>query len=179
MRASDEAEFAEFVTTVSGRLLRSTYAVCRDRQLAEDAVQAALAAACTSWRRVRTADNPEAYVRRMAFHQVLGWRRRKSWRAEVIREELPDVPVASHEDGVLDHRLVWDALGQLPPRQRAVVVLRYFEDLSEQDIATTLGIRPGTVKSQSSAALAHLRAALADTETVAGTRAETVVPERS
>jgi RNA polymerase sigma-70 factor (sigma-E family) len=171
MRASDEAEFAEFVTTVSGRLLRSTYAVCRDRQLAEDAVQSALTAACMSWRKVRAADNPEAYVRRMAFHQVLGWRRRKAWQAEVTRAELPDLPVVSHEDGVLDHRLVWDALGQLPPRQRAVVVLRYFEDLSEQDIATTLGVRPGTVKSQSSAALAHLRAVLADLETV--------VPERS
>ena len=72
---------------------------------------------------------------------------------------------SSHENEVVEHQLVWSAVGDLPPRQRAVIVLRYYEGMSEADIAQTLGIRPGTVKSQSSAAMAHLRAALSDTET--------------
>ena len=170
MRAHDEAEFTELVTAVSQRLLRTGYAVCGDRQLAEDAVQSALTSAYRSWRRVRDADSPEAYLRRMVVNELLSWRRRKSWSATSLRAVVPEPSpgsspgsrVASHEDEVVDHALVWGAIGELPPRRRAVVVLRYYEGLSEAEIADVLGIRPGTVKSQASAALAQLRRALAD-----------------
>jgi RNA polymerase sigma-70 factor (sigma-E family) len=165
MRAQDEAEFAEFVTAVSHRLQRLAYAVCGDSPLAEDAVQSAWVSAYRSWPRVRDADSPEAYVRRMVVNQLMSWRRRKSWNTTFTSDRAPEPSLASREDEVDDHLLVWSAVSDLPHRQRAVIVLRYYEGLSEADIAETLGIRPGTVKSQSSAALAHLRAALAETET--------------
>ncbi len=163
MRATDEAEFADLVAATSHGLLRTAYAVCGDRQLGEDAVQSALASAYRSWPRVREARSPEAYLRRMVVNELLGWRRRKAWSAVSPRAQLPEVPQASQEDLVVDHQLVWRAIGDLPPRQRAVVVLRYYEGLSEAEIADTLGIRPGTVKSQAAAAASHLRAALAGT----------------
>jgi RNA polymerase sigma-70 factor (sigma-E family) len=166
MRARDEREFVEFATATAARLFRGAYALCGDRQTAEDAVQAALTSACVSWRRVQRADSPEAYVRRMVINQLLGWRRRKSWRLESLRDSVPDAGRESHEDKVADTDLMWRALAGLPAQQRAVMVLRYYEDLSEAEIAEVLGIRPGTVKSQASAAMAHLRRDL-DTETSA------------
>ena len=162
MRAQDEAEYAELVTALSTRLFHTAYAVCRDRAVAEDAVQSALTTAYLSWRRVRAADSPEAYLRRMVLNQLFSWRRRAAWRNEESRAEVPDRAGASHEDQVVAHDEVWQALSALPPRQRAVVVLRYYEDLTEAQIAEALGIRPGTVKSQTSAAMAHLRRELPD-----------------
>jgi RNA polymerase sigma-70 factor (sigma-E family) len=158
VRARDEADFAQFVQGTSARLFRSAYALCGDYQLAEDAVQAAFASAYVSWRRVRNADNPEAYVRRILTNQVLSWWRRKGSRAEWPEATPPETGrVDSPEDQLVDSDLVWQAIGTLPPRQRAVIVLRYYEDLSEREIAKTLGIQPGTVKSQASAALTTLR----------------------
>jgi RNA polymerase sigma-70 factor (sigma-E family) len=162
MRSEDEAEYAELVAAVSTRLFHTAYAVCRDRAVAEDAVQSALTTAYMSWRRVRAADSPEAYLRRMVLNQLFSWRRRASWRAEEPRAEVPDTGGASHEDSVATHDEVWRALAALPARQRAVVVLRYYEDLSEAQIANALAIRPGTVKSQTSAAMARLRRELQD-----------------
>ena len=162
MRAQDEAEYAEVVAALSARLFHTAYAVCRDRAVAEDAVQSALTTAYLSWRRVRAADSPEAYLRRMVLNQLFSWRRRAAWRNEEPRAEVPDRAGTSHEDQVVAHDEVWRALSALPPRQRAVVVLRYYEDLTEAQIAEALGIRPGTVKSQTSAAMAHLRRALPD-----------------
>lgn len=162
MRAADEAEFADFFKSTWDRLFRSTYAVAGDIQLAEDALQTAFAKAYTSWRRVRAADHPEAYLRRMAINEVLGVRRRAWWRSEVTRDAINHPGIASHEDMLLRRDEVWSALMSLPPRQRAVVVLRYYEDLSEQQIADALGCRPGTVKSQASTALRTLRRALGE-----------------
>jgi RNA polymerase sigma-70 factor (sigma-E family) len=162
MRTKDEAEYAELVAAVSTRLFHTAYAVCRSRTVAEDAVQSALTNAYLSWRRVRAADNPEAYLRRMVLNQLFSWRRRASWRAEESRAEVPDTLGASHEDAVVAHDEVWRALAALPARQRAVVVLRYYEDLSEAQTAEALAIRPGTVKSQTSAAMARLRRELHD-----------------
>jgi RNA polymerase sigma-70 factor (sigma-E family) len=164
MRARYEQEFVDFATATAARLFRSAYALCGDHQTAEDAVQAALTSACVSWQRVRGADSPEAYVRRMVINQLLGWRRRKSWRLESLSGSVPDTGRESHEQNVADSDLVWRALAGLPPQQRAVLVLRYYEDLSEAEIAEVLGIRSGTVKSQASAAMAHLRRDL-DAET--------------
>ena len=164
MRAEDEREFTELVVAVSPRLLRTAYAVCGDLATAQDAVQSALATTFRSWPTVRDADNPQAYLRRMVLNELFFWRRRVSWRTTSVRAEVPDVPVDSAEDAVLDRQVVWAAMSQLPPRQRAVVVLRYYEDLSEAEIAATLGIRPGTVKSQCAAGMAHLRQTLVRAE---------------
>ncbi len=161
MKDREEAAFTEFVIGTSDRLFRSAYALAGDYQLAEDALQAAYASAYSSWRRVSTADNPEAYVRRMLMNHLFSWWRRKPASAERISNRVPERPAASHEDAVVAADEVWLAVQRLPPRQRAVVVLRFFEDMTEADIASTLGIRPGTVKSQSSAALSSLRKWLA------------------
>lgn len=164
MRAQDEAEFSEFVAGTSARLHRLAFAVCGDRSLAEDAVQSALVKVYRSWPRVRDAESPEAYLRRMVVNQLLSWRRRRSWSVPSASVRAVERSLASHENEVVEHQLVWSAVGDLPPRQRAVIVLRYYEGMSEADIADVLRIRPGTVKSQSSAAMRRLRAALADAE---------------
>lgn len=154
---SADAEFADFFRATWARLFRTTYAVAGDRSSAEDALQAAYAKAYASWGRVRRADHPEAYVRRMAVNEVLGTRRRAWWRAERSGEAEPP-PHPSHEAATTDRDEVWRAVSALPPRQRAVIVLRYYEDLSEAEIAEVLGCSRGTVKSQASDALKNLRA---------------------
>ena len=174
MRAEDEAEFAELVAAVSHRLVRTAFAACGDRQLAQDAVQSALISAYRSWRRVRDADNPEAYLRKMVLNELSHTRRLRWWSSTSLRAEVPDAtPAPSHESSVVEHEVVWGAIAELPPRQRAVIVLRYYEGLSEAEIGEALGIRPGTVKSQSAAAMAHLRRSLAEdqpTSTAAAVR---------
>jgi RNA polymerase sigma-70 factor (sigma-E family) len=167
MRPDLEAEFDDFVVVTSQRLFRAAYAITRDHHLAEDAVQAALGKAYARWARVCRSDQPEAYVRRMVVNEVLSWRRRRS------STELPtDVPAEDprrtpvlHDTALAESDAMWQALGKLAPRQRAVVVLRYYEHLSEAEIAETLGVRPGTVKSQCAAALARLRLLLSETTT--------------
>jgi RNA polymerase sigma-70 factor (sigma-E family) len=157
VREADEADYAEFYASAWPRLFRLTYAISGDVGQAEDAVQSALAKAYASWRRVRSADHPEAYVRRMAVNEVLGIRRRGWWRSE-RPGHVPDVgEVGSAEQGVVDRAELWELLLSLAPRQRAVLVLRYYEDLDEQQIADVLGCSRGTVKSQASDALAVLR----------------------
>jgi RNA polymerase sigma-70 factor (sigma-E family) len=154
-------DFASFYAAARPTLLRTTYAVTGDRQLAEDAVQVAFAKAYAGWARVARADDPTAYVRRIAVNAALGHRRRAFNRRETTVERLPDRPVDPGMDA-LERDEVWRAVQSLPPRQRAVVVLRYYEDLSERQIADALGCRPGTVKSQASAALTTLRVRLSD-----------------
>jgi RNA polymerase sigma-70 factor (sigma-E family) len=152
-----DAEFAEFFRATWPRLFRTTYGVAGDRLLAEDALQTAFAKAYTSWQRVQAAQHPEAYVRRMAVNEVLSVLRRPWYRAE-RSSEVPDRQgVPSPEGPTADRDAVWQAVRALPPRQRAVVVLRYYEDLSEAEIADVLGCSRGTVKSTASSALANLR----------------------
>jgi RNA polymerase sigma-70 factor (sigma-E family) len=153
-------DYDDFYVALWPRLVRVTYAVSGDLGVAEDAVQTAFAKAYRSWRKVSRLDAPEAYVRRMAVNEVLTTRRRAHSRREVTRAELPDAPGPTSYDGTLAHDEMWSAVSALPPRQRAVLVLRYYEDLSEQQIADVLGCRPGTVKSQAAAALATLRTRL-------------------
>jgi RNA polymerase sigma-70 factor (sigma-E family) len=162
MRAQDEAEFTDLVTAVSPRLLRTAYAVCGDRHLAEDAVQSALASAYRSWRLVKGADSREAYLRKMVVNELLGRRRRKSWALASPRASAHEPSHVSHEADVVERDRVWSAVAGLPPRQRAVVGLRFYEGMSEAEIAEALGIRPGTVKSQAAAAMAHLRRTLGE-----------------
>ena len=153
-------DYDDFYVALRPRLVRVAYAVSGDLGVAEDAVQTAFAKAYRSWRRVSRLEAPEAYVRKMAVNEVLNTRRRAHTRREVARADVPDSPGPASYDAALSHDEMWSAVSALPPRQRAVLVLRYYEDLSEQQIADVLGCRPGTVKSQAAAALATLRTRL-------------------
>jgi RNA polymerase sigma-70 factor (sigma-E family) len=155
MQPSEE-EFAEFFRASWAKLYRVALAVSGDHRSAEDDLQAAFAKVYASWGKVRRADHPEAYVRRIVLNEVLGAR----------SSVEPDRVVVSPEAGVGDRDAVWSAVRALPPRQRAVVVLRYYEDLSEAEIADALGCSRGTVKSQASSALATLRRTVGDLDLV-------------
>jgi RNA polymerase sigma-70 factor (sigma-E family) len=156
----DRTGFDEFFVASWPRLLRTTYGVAGDAQLAEDALQTAFAKAYAAWSRIRRTDEPLAYVRRIAINAAIAQHRKASTRRETTVEAMRDGSVESHADDIVVRDEVWRAIAALPARQRAVVVLRYYEDLSERQIADVLGCRPGTVKSQASAALATLRGAL-------------------
>jgi RNA polymerase sigma-70 factor (sigma-E family) len=162
MGVSTVPDFASFYVLAWPRLLRTTYAVTGDRQLAEDALQTAFAKAYSSWPRVARMAEPMAYVRRIAVNAALAQGRKAFRRREATVGELPDSATSPGQDQWLGQDEVWTAVRDLPPRQRAVVVLRYYEDLTEQQIADVLGCRPGTVKSQAAAALATLRTLLTD-----------------
>jgi len=155
-------EYDEFYAALWPRLVRTAYAVAGDLGVAEDAAQTAFAKAYRSWRRISRLESPEAYVRKMVVNEVLSSRRTAHVRREVARSEPPDRATTDSPEAALAHDEMWRAVSTLPPRQRAVLVLRYYEDLTEQQIADALGCRPGTVKSQASAALATLRTRLGD-----------------
>ena len=156
----DEATFDDFVAARSRALLRTAYLLTHDHALAEDLLQTSLAKAWFAWRRIE--GNPEPYVRRILVNTYASWWRRK-WNGERPTEDLPER--ATDETGSEPTDL-WRAMERLPRRQRAVVVLRYFEDLTEVQTAGLLGCSVGTVKSQCSKALAKLRIdpALAESE---------------
>jgi len=159
VRVTDTA-FAEFYQATWSRMYRTAYAIARDPMAAEDAVQSAYAKAFASWRRVSGSDQPVAYLRRMVVNEVLGARRWAARRPEHLTdsvEALARHAAAASEDRIAERDALWAAIGELPPRQRAVLALRYYEDLSEAQIADALRCSRGTVKSQASAALANLR----------------------
>ncbi len=150
-------DFDEFVAARSTALLRTAYLLTHDHGLAEDLLQTSLARAWFAWGRVE--DHPEAYVRKILVNTYASWWRRR-WNGEVATEELPEATrprAASGTDSVETGHDLWLAMERLPRRQRAVVVLRYFEDLTEAQTAEVLGCAVGTVKSQASKALAKLR----------------------
>jgi RNA polymerase sigma-70 factor (sigma-E family) len=152
-------EFDEFVRTRTRALLRSAYLLTGDQHLAEDLVQDALVRAHRSWRNLHRSGNAEAYTRKIMYHlQLSRWRRRQV--AEMTWGELPassGAGVADHAAGTALRVSLQRALLQLAPRQRAVIVLRFFEDRTEAETADLLGCSVGTVKSQGFAALARLR----------------------
>ena len=145
--------FEAFVATRGDALWRSAWLLTGEHQLAEDLVQTALAKSWSAFDRVGV-DRFEAYVRRVMFTTYAAWWRRK-WRGERPTEHLPEM-VTHDDDGDARTDLV-AALQDLTRGQRAVVVLRYFEDLTEQQTAAALGVSVGTVKSQCSRAMAILR----------------------
>ncbi len=151
MDSQGGATFDEFVVARSRALLRTAYLLTHDHALAEDLLQTALAKAWFAWRRID--GNPDAYVRRILVNTYASWWQRK-WNGEHPTDELPEH--ATGEAGTEPTDL-WQAMERLPRRQRAVVVLRYFEDLTEAQTADLLGCSVGTVKSQCSKALAKLR----------------------
>ena len=151
-------EFGQFMAARWPALVRLAYGLTGDRWLAEDVAQAALASAYAAWWRVRRADDPDAYVRRILVNTSnRRFRRRRI--AEHAREpaELPDTAVADPADLIGQRSALLSALRELPHRQRAIVVLRYWEDLSDAQVAAALGCAEGTVRSQASRALAKLR----------------------
>lgn len=151
---SARTDFDEFVAARSSRLLRTAYLLTRDHALAEDLLQTALAKAWFAWARIE--GEPEPYVRKVLVNTFASWWRRK-WNGEHAYAEPPERVDTGSDDAVDQRQDLWAAMGRLPRRQRAVIVLRFVEDLSEAETARLLGISPGTVKSQTSRALANLR----------------------
>jgi RNA polymerase sigma-70 factor (sigma-E family) len=145
--AALDSEFAASVLSSQRRLRRVAYLVCGDFHRAEDIVQTALAQVYARWDRIRREDGPEGYAHRAVVNAAIDERRRP-WRREHATGFLPD-RVAPADDGITPAVLA--ALATLPRRQRAVVVLRYVEDLDVEQTAALLGISTGTVKSQGSA----------------------------
>jgi RNA polymerase sigma-70 factor (sigma-E family) len=153
-------DFAEFVSSRWTSLYRLAYLLAASDSGAEDLLQTTLEKAYVHWGRIARMEFPEAYVRRMLANTLVSSRRR-AWLGERPTADLPEVAHDSDELPVLDRSILWPLVCALPERQRAVIVLRYYEDLAEAEIAATLGCAPGTVKSQSSAAMKALRRALA------------------
>ena len=158
MDADDAESFHEFVRVRFEPLRALAYVTCGDWQAAEDAVAGALAGLYLRWNKVAS---PDAYARTMVVRAAIGEKRRPWRRERSVGDALPDVPVRDRS-GEVDERLrLRAALRHVPPRQRAVLVLRFLEGLSVEETAETLGCRTGTVKSQSARGLDTLRAVLA------------------
>jgi len=155
MKDTAPAGFVDFVVARGPELHRTAFLLTRQAQSAEDLVQIALAKAWQSWSRID--GNHEAYVRAIIVNEFASaWRRR--WRGELPTADLPDLPCSSSDgDAVSTRQVLLAALATLPPRQRAVVVLRFFHDYTEAATAQAMGISVGTVKSQTFKALATLR----------------------
>ncbi|HEX8628021.1 MAG TPA: SigE family RNA polymerase sigma factor [Catenuloplanes sp.] len=163
--------FSSFVRARTPALLRSAYLLTGDQHLAEDLVQSALERTHRAWPRLRRAGNVEAYTRKTMYHlQVSWWRRRRV--AESTVGELPELGQADHAGRAAMRLTLRQALLRLTPKQRAVLVLRYFEDCSEAEVAAVLGVAVGTVKSQTARALTRLRV-------VAPELGELYLPERA
>jgi len=154
--AGQEGGFDDFVAARSARLLRTAYLLTRDHALAEDLLQTALTKAWFAWGRIE--GQPEPYVRQIIVHTYASWWRRK-WNGEHPTDELPERGFGGSDlaGETSQSQDLWTALGRLPRRQRAVVVLRFYEDLTEAETARLLGCSVGTVKSQTSKAMAKLR----------------------
>jgi RNA polymerase sigma-70 factor (sigma-E family) len=162
--------FAQFVEARQRALQRTAWLLTGDRALAEDLVQTALARSWPRWERIRRRDDPEIYVRRVMVNTWSTWYRRKS-RGERPSGIVPDQAASSDVAAEVTARLaIREALSALTDRQRAVVVLRLFDDLSEAQVAQVLGCPVGTVKSQLSRALARLRADPALSDVMEGAR---------
>lgn len=152
-RHEHELAFTEFFVASTPALRRTAYVVVRDWHVAEDVTQQAMAKLYTAWPRIR-AETRTAYARRAVVNEALTHLRgkRPETPAEAPMETLPDRAAGATPDTGLD-----EALGALPPRQRAIVALRFLDDLPVQEVATVLGIAEGTVKSQTHRALTTLR----------------------
>jgi RNA polymerase sigma-70 factor (sigma-E family) len=148
--------FEDFVLARSGDLVRFGRARCGDRHLAEDLVQSVLAGAHGRWSRIARVERPEAYVRRMIVNEHLSWRRRRSSR-ELASATPPDPALDDGSGARAERDRLWHLLATLPPKQRAAVALRYYEDLPDREIALLLDCSESTVRSQIARALAALR----------------------
>jgi RNA polymerase sigma-70 factor (sigma-E family) len=154
-------DFEQFVTERAPALLRFAYVLTGDVSLAEDAVQDALTTACARWGRVSRADDPEAYVKRMVVNAHISWwrrvRRREAPAAEPTRTAPPTVDGSAAR---ADAEAIWALCATLPDRQRAAVVLRFYEELSYAEIAVLLRCAEATARSHVHRALASLKVTL-------------------
>ena len=163
--------FDAFVVARGQALLRFAHVLCGSGHLAEDLVQEVLARAHRRWERIERMEAPEAYVRRAVVREYLSWRRRRASTERLVAQ----VPEPAHEHDpaqrVAARDEMWVLLAGLPRAQRAVLVLRFYADLADDEIAVALGCSPSTVRAHASRALARLRTALADQSTVEADRA--------
>ena len=156
MTGRDE-EFRDYVTARLEPLRRTAYLLCRDWHTADDLVSITLSKLYRNWARALGADNLDAYVRGMLTNAWLDERRRP-WRRERSTDDVPDrVDLTAGEPAVGEREMLLEMLGRLAPRRRAVVVLRFYCDLSVEETAQILGVSTGTVKSQAARALETLR----------------------
>ncbi|MBY8880882.1 SigE family RNA polymerase sigma factor [Actinacidiphila acidipaludis] len=163
MRPDDLAEFSAFVRARSAALFRTAFLLTGERGQAEDLVQSALERLCRHWRTVGRAQAPEAYARRVLVNLV--YDRHRSRRRSGTEVPLDDGGPASGFDAyqqILSRDELMRGLRALPVNMRTVLVLRYFDDMTDAEIATALGIRASTVRSQAARGLAKLRAAAQD-----------------
>ena len=162
MGSAHDEQFREFAAAARPRLVRTAFLLCGDRDEAHDLVQVTLLRVHRRWGAIRRTDDPGVYARRVLVHLAASWWRR---RLRIRLEPLDpyDAPDAADAVGQLhDRDELWRAVHMLPPRTRAVLVLRYFEDLSEADTARVLDCAVGSVKSQASRGLASLRQLLGE-----------------
>jgi RNA polymerase sigma-70 factor (sigma-E family) len=150
---SSSTEFEDFVAARYATLLRTAYLLTQDRALAEDLLQTTLAKCWPAWRRI---EDPAPYVHRTMVNTYTAWWRRR-WNGEYPTDELPQRGESGGQPGAEDRTDLAEALRRLPRRMRAVIVLRFYEDLSEAETARILGCSIGNVKSQASRGLAKLR----------------------
>lgn len=154
--------YEEYVGARWTALYRTAYLLTGNHADAEDLAQTTMVKAYQSWSKVVGAESPDAYVRRILTNAYLSSRRPLRVTRERLVDEPPDTAVSASDDH--DRLVLWPHIASLSPRQRAVVVLRYYEDLSEQQIADVLGCSTGTVKSTASDAVRALRSRIAATE---------------
>jgi RNA polymerase sigma-70 factor (sigma-E family) len=175
VRQSDEDRFSTFVAANSASLFRTAYLMTGDHQRAEDLLQTTLVKVYQRWTRVEAMERPVAYARKVLVNQATSWwRRRSSHEMPVlVRDERS---WDGRLDDIAEHERVWAAVLSLPPRQRAVTVLRYYEDLSEAEIAATLDMAPGTVKSHGHAAARRLALLLSEPTPLPAATPEEVTP---
>jgi RNA polymerase sigma-70 factor (sigma-E family) len=156
-RSSREATaFTEFMAASSASLFRTAYLIVGEHQLAQDLLQESLIKAYIAWPRLRDPRKAEAYTRRTIVTTAISWRRRRSFH-ERPTEVLPETAVTDAGDSVTTHASLVAQLRTLPPRQRAAIVLRYYEDLTEAQTAEVMGCSVGAIKSHVSTGLGRLR----------------------
>jgi RNA polymerase sigma-70 factor (sigma-E family) len=152
------ATFEDFARQELPGLLRYAVMLTGDRELAQDLVQDVMVKAHSHWRRVAAADHPRLYVKTMLTRAFISWRRRWAVRSIVLSDDVVDgEPTRDHALSIVDRADVWQRLATLPRQQRAVLVLRYYERLTDPEIATMLGCSAGTVRGYASRALTALR----------------------
>lgn len=169
---TDIPSFEEYAVASWSMLYRSAYMLAGNHADAEDLAQQTLIKTHGAWAKVSASDSANAYVRRILTNTFLSSRRPRGRRLELLTDEIPDgvgptgtAGLAAGKSETSDERMaLWPHVKELPPRQRAVIVLRYYEDLSEAETAETLGCSRGTVKSTAHRALKSLRAALGEPE---------------
>lgn len=159
----DDTEFEEFALARTPQLYRSAWLMCGDRHSAEDLVQETLAKVYVRWRRPfgGRIDNPAAYAQTALVRTFLSSRRRRS-STELSYADLPDRPAADPVEGRVVRLALLEALAALAPADRAVLVLRYLDDLGVEEVATVMGVSPGAVRNRSMRALARIRPLVGD-----------------